>query len=79
MVRSRQRKNILPTCKQMKNPAQIPANGKIELSKIGLWLAKPLHLFRITWCSEPVSQDGGIGGVNQFIFHSGFWRWIYAN
>ncbi len=63
----------------MKNPALIPANIKIELSKIGLREVKPFNLFRLTWRCELVSLGGEFGGVNLFEFHSAFWRWIYAN
>ena len=79
MVRSCERKIILPTCKQMKNPALIPANIHIELSKIGLWDIKPFNLLHITRRSQPVSQGGGFGGVNLVEFHTAFRRWIYAN
>jgi cysteine synthase len=63
----------------MKNPAVIPANIHIELSKIGLWDIKPLNLFHITWRSEPVPEGGGFRGLNLNEFISDFWRWIYAD
>ena len=62
--RARERNIIIPTYKQMKNPALIPANIKEELSKVGLWDVNPLNLFRITWHNQPTPQGGGIGGVN---------------
>ncbi len=62
--RARERNIIIPTYKQMKNPALIPAKVKEELSKIGLWDVNPRNLFRITWHNEPVPQGGRFGGVN---------------
>jgi cysteine synthase len=65
--RARERNIIIPTYKQMKNPALIPARMKEELSKIGLWDVNPRNLFRITWHNEPVPQ-GGFGSVNYLEF-----------
>src|SRR5512137_1552301 len=62
--RARERNIIIPTYKQMKNPALIPAKVKEGLGKVGLWDVNPLNLFRITWHNEPTSQGGGFGGVN---------------
>ena len=62
--RARERNIIIPTYKQMKNPALIPAKVKQGLSKVGLWDVNPLNLFRITWHNEPAPQGGGFGGVN---------------
>ncbi len=64
--RARERNIIVPTYKQMKNPALIPARIKTELSKIGLWDINPRNLFRISWHNDPVLQGGGYGGVNYF-------------
>ena len=79
MVRSCERKIFIPNCQQMKNPALIPANFKLELSKIDLWNVKPFNQVYIAWRSQPVSQEGGSGGVNLVEFHTAFRRWIYAN
>ena len=62
--RARERNIIIPTYKQMKNPALIPAKVKEGLGKVGLWDVNPLNLFRITWHNEPTPQGGGFGGVN---------------
>jgi cysteine synthase A len=62
--RARERNIIIPTFKQMKNPALIPPRMKEELAKIGLWDVNPRNLFRITWHNEPKAQGGGFGGVN---------------
>ncbi len=62
--RARERNIIIPTYKQMKNPALIPAKFKAELGKIGLWDVNPRNLFRITWHNQPQLQGGGFGGVN---------------
>ncbi len=66
--RARERNIVIPTYKQMKNPALIPAKVKEELSKIGLWDVNPRNLFRITWHNESVPQGGGFGGVNYVEF-----------
>jgi cysteine synthase len=62
--RARERNIIIPTFKQMKNPALIPPRMKEELAKIGLWDVNPRNLFRISWYNEPKAQGGGFGGVN---------------
>src|SRR5512143_3464536 len=62
--RARERNIIIPTYKQMKNPALIQAKIKEGLGKVGLWDVNPLNLFRITWHNEPTPQGGGFGGVN---------------
>jgi cysteine synthase A len=62
--RCREKKIILPTYKQMRNPELIPEKIKKELENIGLWDLNPLNLFRITWKNEPVKFGGKFGGVN---------------
>ena len=62
--RARERNIIMPTLKQMQNPALIPAKVKAGLKNVGLWDINPLNLFRITWHNEPVAKGGGFGGVN---------------
>ncbi len=62
--RARERNIIIPTYKQMKNPALIPAKIRGELGQIGLWDVNPRNLFRITWHKTPQPQGGGFGGVN---------------
>jgi cysteine synthase len=62
--RAKERKIIIPTYAQMKDPAKIPAKVKEELTRIGLWDIHPLNLFRISWKNEPKASGGGFGGVN---------------
>ena len=62
--RARERNIIVPTFKQMQNPALVPAKVKAGLKNVGLWDVNPLNLFRITWHNEPVVKGGGFGGVN---------------
>jgi cysteine synthase len=62
--RARERNIIVPTFKQMVNPALIPNKIKAQLANVGLWDVNPLNLFRITWHNEPVAKGGGFGGVN---------------
>jgi len=62
--RCREKKIILPTYKQMRNPELVPEKIKKELENIGLWDLNPLNLFRITWKNEPVKFGGKFGGVN---------------
>ncbi|MEW5907199.1 MAG: pyridoxal-phosphate dependent enzyme [Elusimicrobiota bacterium] len=53
---------IMPTFKQMKDPALIPDKIKKALKPVGLWDVNPLNLFRITWKND--HRTGGFGGVN---------------
>jgi cysteine synthase A len=62
--RVRERKIIIPTFKQMKNPDLVPDEIKDQLDQIGLWDLNPLNLFRITWKNQPVARGGGFGDVN---------------
>ncbi len=62
--RARERNIIIPTFKQMQNPATIPDSIKESLKDVGLWDLNPLNLFRITWHNEPISDGGGFAGVN---------------
>lgn len=55
---------ILPTFKQMQNPALIPDKIKNKLKTTGLWELNPLNLFRINWHNEPKESGGLYGGVN---------------
>ena len=64
LQRVRDRKIIIPTFAQMKDPSKAPAQVKEGLKKVGLWDLDPLNLFRITWKNEPVAAGGGFGGPN---------------
>jgi hypothetical protein len=59
-----EKKIILPTFEQLKNPQTIPNNIKDQLKSIGLWDLHPLNLFRINWKNEPVEKGGLFSGVN---------------
>ena len=65
--RCREKKVILPTFSQMRNPGTIPEKIRKELRNIGLWDLNPLNMFRITWKNEPVEQGGGFGAVNHIV------------
>lgn len=62
--RFREKKIILPTFAQMRNPELISKPIKDQLKNIGLWDLDPLNLFRITWKNEPKAFGGGFGKVN---------------
>jgi cysteine synthase len=62
--RARERKIIVPTFAQMKNPTLAPDKVKRDLKSIGLWDVAPRNLFRITWKNQPVFSGGGFGDVN---------------
>lgn len=70
LERVRERKIVIPTYAQMKDPQRIPAAVKESLAEIGLWDLNPLNLFRITWHNQPVAKGGGFGGVNYLEFPS---------
>jgi cysteine synthase len=59
-----QKKIILPTFEQLKNPHTIPNNIKEKLGSIGLWDLHPLNLFRINWKNESIDQGGLFSDVN---------------
>ncbi len=59
-----ERKILLPTFAQQRDPSLVPAAICRRLRQVGLWDLHPLNLFRITWKNEPVEQGGGFGGVN---------------
>src|SRR5450759_5945419 len=62
--RARERKIVIPTFEQMKDPGKIPAKTKESLKGVGLWDVDPRNLFRITWHNDPQAKGGGFGGVN---------------
>ena len=62
--RARQRRIIIPTFRQQKNPHLIPERIREELKNIELWDINSYNLFRITWKNEPVDRGGGFGDVN---------------
>jgi cysteine synthase len=66
--RARERNILLPTFKQMKDPALVPVEITARLRDVGLWDADPANLFRITWKNEPVARGGGFGAGNWIEF-----------
>lgn len=62
--RFRERRIILPTFEQQRNPDLIPDQIKDQIKNIGLWEINPLNLFRITWKNEPKEKGGLYGNVN---------------
>ena len=62
--RARERRIIVPTYAQMKDPARIPSEVKEKLADIGLWDVHPGNLFRINWHNEPKPSGGGFGPVS---------------
>ncbi len=62
--RARERKILIPTFAQMKDPGLIPGEAKNALVSTGLWDLSPLNLFRITWKNQPVARSGLFGTVN---------------
>jgi cysteine synthase A len=56
--RFRERKILLPTFAQMRDPSSVPEKIKKRLKNVGLWDVDPANLFRITWKNEPVERGG---------------------
>lgn len=63
--RAREKRIVLPTFAQQKNPELIPDRIKDGLKDVGLWDLNPLNLFRITWKNEPKEKGGLFGKVNR--------------
>ncbi len=63
--RFRERKVLLPTFAQMRDPSTAPDKVKTRLKNVGLWDVDPANLFRITWKNEPVDRGG--------LFNHGNW------
>ncbi len=59
--RFRERKILLPTFAQMRDPSGVPAKITRRLREVGLWDIDPVNLFRITWKNEPVERGGLFG------------------
>ena len=55
---------IIPTFRQLRDPALIPSSIKSRLKGVGLGDVNPLNLFRITWKND--LPTGLFGGVNHF-------------
>lgn len=64
--RCKEKKILIPTFAQMKNPELIPDKVKQKLPSIGLWDVNPLNLFRINWHND--IKTGLFGKVNYIEF-----------
>jgi len=70
VAQARDRKIVIPTFRQLRDPSFVPLSIVRRLAKVGLWDLDPLNLFRITWHNEPKEQGGGFGRVNFVEFPS---------
>ncbi len=66
--RAKERKILIPTFKQQRDPSLVPDSVKQQLRNVGLWDVDPLNLFRITWKNEPKEKGGLYGKVNRIEF-----------
>jgi cysteine synthase len=62
--RAREKRIIIPTFTQMKDPSYISEETKNSLADVGLWDVDPRNLFRISWHNQPKVKGGTYGGVN---------------
>ena len=60
--RCRERRIVIPTFRQLREPETIPASITRRLKGVGLWDVNPVNLFRITWKNNV--DTGLYGGVN---------------
>lgn len=60
--RCKEKKILLPTFEQLKNPDSIPQEIKDSLKEIDMQDLHPLNLFRINWRNDP--DSGTIDGIN---------------
>ena len=66
--RCRERRILIPTFAQMREPDLIPQVIRGRLADVGLWDIDPANLFRITWKNEPTEQGGLFGRGNWIEF-----------
>ncbi len=66
--RFRERRILLPTFAQMRDPQFVPEKVKRRLKSVGLWDLDPANLFRITWKNEPVERGGLFNNGNRIEF-----------
>jgi cysteine synthase len=66
--RAREKKIVIPTFRQLRDPGYVPLSIVRRLAKVGLWDVDPANLFRITWHNEPKESGGGFGPVNYVEF-----------
>ena len=60
----REKKVVIPTLAQMRDPSRVPEKVKKALQPVGLWDVNPVNLFRITWKNDV--KSGLFGKVNAF-------------
>lgn len=60
--RCREKKVILPTFAELKNPESIPPGILQDLKQVDMQEVHPLNLFRINWRNDP--KTNGIGEIN---------------
>jgi cysteine synthase A len=65
--RCRDRRIIIPTFSQLKDPDTTPSKVKEQLKQTGLWDVAPQNLFRITWKNEPVPKGGLFRPIANYI------------
>jgi cysteine synthase len=61
----RERRILLPTFAQLRDPQTVPEKIKRRLKSVGMWDVDPANLFRITWKNEPTEEGG--------LFNQGNW------
>ena len=61
IARCRERRIVIPTLAQQRNPARIPEEIRRALPGVDMQALDPLNLFRITWHNDPAT--GGFGPV----------------
>jgi cysteine synthase len=66
----RERRIVVPTFAQMRDPSTAPQKIKDRLKQVGLWDVDPANLFRITWKNEPKEQGGQYNNGNWIEFPS---------
>src|SRR4029077_17311392 len=54
----RERRILVPTFAQMRDPSTAPQKIKDRLKQVGLWDVEPANLFRISENNEPKEQGG---------------------
>jgi cysteine synthase len=64
----RDRKVLLPTFAQMRDPSLVPQKVKGRLRQVGLWDIDPVNLFRISWKNEPTEKGGLYNEGNYIVF-----------
>ena len=64
-ARCRERRIVIPTFAEQKDPSQVPEPIKQRLAAVGMQDVDPVNLFRITWKNEPKAKGG--------LFNRGNW------